>query len=267
MKFFMKKRPPLTEHQKKFSYSKYYYLPMAPIPEYKLAILAAGPIDPGKALKIENRTELQEPGYQECESGYCVMEDGSGYVANYTLMPQATIEMAEWWFVWHSLEDVRYKIWDPEDHIYARNLHREKALDRTLPMRERIYGCSHDILEDIGGGPVKIMLDFKRPREFGFDETKIGSEAGSTIVCGVGRHGDFATIMTHLFREVAGGIELRSRFWVAYNIVDGKPVKLVPDGVRIPVDEVKGMFAHNIKEFSNLSVLLPKVYAEEKDNW
>ena len=29
----------------------------------------------------------------------------------------------------------------------------------------------------------------------------------------------------------------------------------------------KGLLAHNLKEFGNLNKVLPKVYAEEKDNW
>jgi hypothetical protein len=28
-----------------------------------------------------------------------------------------------------------------------------------------------------------------------------------------------------------------------------------------------GLFAHNLKEFTNLAAILPLVYAEEKDNW
>lgn len=34
--------------------------------------------------------------------------------------------------------------------------------------------------------------------------------------------------MTHFVREIPGGIELRSRFWIGYGLVDGRLVKLVP---------------------------------------
>ena len=53
------------------------------------------------ALKIEDRNKLFEPGYLPCEIGYCVMEDGSAYLANRTEMPGVTPEMFEWWFAWH----------------------------------------------------------------------------------------------------------------------------------------------------------------------
>lgn len=116
----MSKRPELTAAERALPYAKFYDLPITPIPEEKLAVLAAGPIDPSLALKIEDRNDLFKPGYLPCEIGYCVMPNGTGFLANRTEMPGVTPEMFEWWFAWHSLEDLRYRIWDPEDHYYAR---------------------------------------------------------------------------------------------------------------------------------------------------
>ena len=67
-------------------------------------------------------------------------------------MPGVTPEMFEWWFAWHGLEDLRYRIWDPEDHYYARQQNRARTLDQSLPMRERTWGTCHHVKEDIGGG-------------------------------------------------------------------------------------------------------------------
>lgn len=131
----MSKRPELTAAERALPYAKFYDLPITPIPEEKLAVLAAGPIDPSLALKIEDRNDLFKPGYLPCEIGYCVMPNGTGFLANRTEMPGVTPEMFEWWFAWHSLEDLRYRIWDPEDHYYARQQMREKTLDQSLPMR------------------------------------------------------------------------------------------------------------------------------------
>jgi len=267
----MAKRPELKADERKFSYAKYYDLEMTPIPKEKLEILERGPIDPSKALKIQDRNDIFKPGYLDCEIGYCVMEDGTGFLANLTRMPGVTVDMFEWWFAWHALEDLRYRIWDPEDHFYARNQNREKALDSSLPMRERTWGCTHEVLEDVGGGPGVILIDFKYPREMGFDESKIGTEYCGTMMCGNGRGKNPgegpAAVMMHMVREVEDGIELRSRFWIGYHIVDGKEVKLVPDGVSVPLEVVKGLFAHNLKEFTHLAAILPKVYAEEKDRF
>jgi hypothetical protein len=267
----MNTRPELTAAEKNLSYAKYYYLPMTPVPEEKLKILAAGPIDPKLALPIERRNELFKPGYFECEIGYCVMPDGTGYVANRTFFPGSTAEMFEWWFAWHALEDLRYRIWDPEDHFFARQQNREKALDQSLPMRERTWGTVHRILEDVGGGPEEIILNFRYPSELGYQEELVGTEYCSTMMCANGygaKPGEgVAAIMTHMTRDVEGGIELRSRFWIGYGLVDGKLVKLLPEGVSAPIEAVRGLFQHNLTEFTHLAAILPKVYAEEKDNW
>ena len=69
------------------------------------------------------------------------------------------------------------------------------------------------------------------------------------------------------FREIEGGVELRSRFWIGYGLVNGQVVKLLPDGVQVPKEAPMGLFAHNLKEFGHLAAILPSLYAEEKDNW
>ena len=53
----------------------------------------------------------------------------------------------------------------------------------------------------------------------------------------------------------------------ALQIIDGKAVKCIPDGVTIPKDGPVCLLNHNVKEFSNLAKILAPIYAEEKDNW
>ncbi len=69
----MPARPQLKPEERALSYAKYYDLPITPIPPEKLAVLQAGPIDPKLALPIERRNDLFNPGYLDCEVGWCVM--------------------------------------------------------------------------------------------------------------------------------------------------------------------------------------------------
>lgn len=48
---------------------------------------------------------------------------------------------------------------------------------------------------------------------------------------------------------------------------DGNVVKAIPEGVSIPPFVPQGLFAHNIKEFTNLTAILPALYEEEKDTF
>lgn len=265
-------RPPLTPEERAKSYAAYYDLPMTAIPGEKLKVLAGGMIDPAKALDIRNRNDLFRPGYLDCEIGYCVMPDGTGFLANHTVMPGVTAEMIDWWFAWHALEDLRYKIWDPEDHFYARADNRARVLDESLPMRERTQGVTHDVLEDIGGGADPLLISFAAPETLGYDGGKVGTECCSTLFVAngaspAGAKNKMAAVMTHFVRDVEGGVELRSRFWIGYQIINGQPVKVVPEGAAVPEIAVKGLFAHNLKEFTHLAAILPSVYAEEKDHW
>lgn len=267
----MSSRPPLSAAERKLSYAKFYDLPLTPVDPAKLKVLANGPLNPAEALPIERRNDLFLPGYLPGETGFCVLENGAGYISNLTKMPGVTPAMFDWWFAWHSLEYLRYRIWDPEDHYYARQQMRAKTLDQSLPMRERTWGTVHHIQEDIGLGVENIILNFRYPHEMGYDEAKVGTDACAAMMCADG-HGHkpgegLVAIMLHFVREIEGGIELRSRFWIGYAFQNGELVKVVPDGVSVPLAGPQALFAHNIKEFGHLAAILPQVYAEEHDNW
>lgn len=266
----MKERVPITEEQRKLSFAKYYDKPVVTVPEEKLALLEQ-PIDPKDALPIEERNRLFEPGYMEKETGYCVMEDGTAYVANLTKMPGVTTDMFDWWFAWHALGELRYTIWDPYDHYRAVSTAQVQGRCEKLSLKERYYNTTHLIREDIGGGVADLFANFRDPAELGFKAELIGTPACSTIVtanCGVySMPGAMAQVMCHFVRETEDGIELRTRFWNGWHILSGKPVKMIADGEVLPLEVAKGLLAHNMLEFANLADLLPRIYPEEKDNW
>jgi len=80
-------------------------------------------------------------------------------------------------------------------------------------------------------------LEFRYPHELGYEEEKVGTDACAALICANG-HGPVpgqgvAAIMTHFVREIPGGIELRSRFWIGYGLVDGRLGQLgAPRGAR-----------------------------------
>ena len=81
------------------------------------------------------------------------MPNGTGYLANKTEMPGVTPEMFEWWFAWHSLEDLRYRIWDPR--ITTTPASRTGQDPGSEPAHAGAHlGHLHHVKEDIGGGPT-----------------------------------------------------------------------------------------------------------------
>lgn len=258
------KRVGVSQEEKQLSYFKFFERDLAPVPEEKLQILAGGPSGkPGVPFE-QKQLFLEGKDTEYCQTGYGVHEDGTGFVCNTTYMPGVTGEMLDWWFPWHSVgSDLRYKIWDPEDHYFARADNAAYVCDPSVPMNEKTWGVNHYIMEDVGPGPEFLKLCFKSPADFGYDPSAVGSETCQSIVCAIGES-TCAAAMTHKWYPYKDGVMFCSRFWIGFGVVDGKIVKTLPEGVRIPDIMPKGLFAHNIKEFTNLASILPEVYRENK---
>jgi hypothetical protein len=254
----------LTAAEQAKPYAKYFYQPMVPAPKETMDILAKGPIDPAMALPIHQRNDMLKPGNLPTERGYCMMPDGSGFVAMVTKMPGVTSEMINWWFAWHGLESLRYKIWDPDEHYAVHVLTRdlERRLDTKLNTRERNWETTDIVDEDVGTGTVTLYISFMSPDDYGYDMNQFRAPNVLTAVnANAGEVEPRTPLVTfsHVAREIPGGIELRSRFWLGWNIIDKKPVR-VADHVLFEL--VKGLAYHCPKEYTNLAAILPKVYEE-----
>ena len=262
----------LTPEEQKKPYSKYFYKKYA-VETASLQELEKGQMDPSEALSIFEINQLLKPGYQKVELGYCQMPDGSGYVAHYIKMPEVTPEMVEWWFAWHGLEDMRYMLWSPTEHggICVDNAARKKILNAATPMCERYMGITHHAIEKIGDKYLNIQLSFLHPEEAGFNMDLYIKGGISALVCAnicelpVNAAANARTdylFMLHTIRKMANGVEFRSRYWQGWNIIDGKPVKMLPDGEKAPLDKIRGCAFHNVFEYSRLRGFLPELYGE-----
>ena len=254
---------PVTEEEKAGPLYKYFTREMV---EADPALYAAVsmPCDPAKAISPLEMNKLFDDGYLDLELGYCNLPDGTAVLANKTFFPGCTPEMFDFWFAWHGVAGMRYKIWNPQQHYNVQTMNMEKAMDKSLSLKERYWDTTHDVYEDCGQGPQRIFINFRNPADIGFDPEKLKDFKG-TIVCSGNEKAP--TIMCHFMRPVEGGCELRSRFWMGWHVIDGKPVKMIPDGMRLPLDGVKSLLMHNIKEFTHLASILPEVYNEFIDEF
>ncbi len=266
MKLFLGKKVGVSKEEKALSYYKYFERELAKIPEEKLKLIETPSKIP--AIPFEQRNLFLSGNDKDfCQIGYGVAEDGTGFVCNETYMPSVKVEMLDWWFGWHSVgSDLRYKIWDAEDHYFARADNAEYVCNPEIPLNQKTWGVNHYVLEDIGNGPGFLKIQFKRPKDFGLDEKIIGTEKCKSLVAGIG-DGDCAAAMIHKWYDYKDGIILSSRFWVGYGLVDEKIICTLPENIKIPIEVPRGLFAHNIKEFTNLASILPEVYEENKDNF
>lgn len=262
---------PLTETEKKSPVAKYYTETLAsPSNDAALCALLAGPMDPKLAITPDEVKKLLEPGYVEGENGYCIMENGAGYLAVNNKFPGVSLEMMKWWFAWHPLESIRYKIWNPYCHPYAAiaDVDREKIKNPDLPLEEKIADVVHFVVEDIGAGMQDVVIHFRPVEELGFTKEEL-SEHHCFAIGGYGlvenregEKGKMPAIMLHFYRETEDGIESRTRFWMGYRIVRGHRICVLPKGIKVPEIVPKGLALHNVEEFSHLASILPELYEE-----
>ena len=266
MKIFLGKKVGVSKEERALPYFRFFERDMAQIPAEKLALIDKPSTI--EAVPFEQRNDfLRGADENYCQVGYGVASNGTGFVCNETYMPGVSGEMLDWWFPWHSVgSDLRYKIWDPEDHYFARADNAAYVCDAAVPVNQKTWGVNHYVLEDIGYGASFLKIQFKRPRDFGLDEGLIGGAKCQSLVAGIG-DGECAAAMIHKWYPHGEGVMFCSRFWVGYAWQDGEIVCTLPAGAKVPVEVPRGLFTHNIKEFTNLAAILPEVYAENKENF
>ena len=261
----MSKKVGVSAEERTLPYFHFFQQDLAPVDPKKLAVLQGGPSSVPAVPFEKRQLFLEGKDGEYCQVGYGVAPNGTGFVCNETYMPGVTSEMMDWWFPWHSVgSDLRYKIWDPEDHYFARADRADYVCDPQVPVNQKTWGVNHYIIEDVGAGPDFLKLCFKSPADFGYDPKTIGSDLCQSLVCAIGE-GNCAAAMTHKWYPYQDGIMFCSRFWIGYALKDGQYLKAVPEGVQIPTFVPQGLFAHNIKEFSNLAAILPKLWNELED--
>jgi hypothetical protein len=262
---------PLDPEDQSKAYAKYYRDPVPPDPVH-LAMMDT-PCDPLKAISPEQMNDLLLPGELQVEIGWCNLPNGAGFIANRNIYKNVTAEMIDWWFAWHPLESLRYRIWYPPQHagIELSPESRGKILNPDIPISEKCWGVTHHVTEDCNCGMENIDITFQSPNDFGFDITRWREPYVSTFVGGFGwsspaiksdRGIKAPSLMCHIFRQIPDGLEHRTRFWMGYRLSRGKAELVLPPGVSVPANAVQGLARHNVREFSNLGVLLPEIYAE-----
>ena len=268
-------RPALTAAEAVRPFAKYYDEPI-PQPDPAHYAKMDQPCNPALAITPEQLNDLLDPGDLAVEIGWCNLPNGAGFIANRMVYPGITAAMIDWWFAWHPLEDLRYRIWYPPQHggIMVSPAGRKRLLDEAIPMGERNWGLVHHVTEDCNCGMENIDIHFISPREFGFDMSRWREPFVSTFAGGFGwavavKRTDASitapALMCHIFRPHPQGLEHRTRFWMGYRMSGGKPELTLPPGVQVPTAAIQGLARHNVCEFTRFGKFLPRIHAEFGD--
>lgn len=269
--YFDLKKPELSPEEKALSIAKYYDLPFHYLDPVRLQILEAGPIDPAAVTPPNHLTDLiRLEGYVPgSDYGYCMLDDGAGFVATYNVFHNATMDMLKWWFPWMNTKaanqpsgtgNIKYKVWCPYGHF-----NHGMAVDSDGNMVPRAAEALDLTLD---GDPVdNIYMHDLDPLEFGLSLERKAELDAAGVIYGIS-YETFDYPGMHLCMSMmrpcpTGGIEAFGREWMGYGIRDGKIVR-VPE---TPVDEafLKKVVLHCSLEMQHLDEILPLLYAEYKD--
>jgi hypothetical protein len=158
---------PITEDEKKGSLYKYFIRDMVEPDPSKYA-QTRDAIDLPEEESALHLDILFNPGYMPVELGYGYLPDGCAILANLTDFPGVTVDMFDFWFAWHPIESMRYKIRNRDQHYYCQTMNPEIALNKSLSLRERLWNTPHDIEEDCNMGKQPIKIRFCNPADIGF---------------------------------------------------------------------------------------------------
>ena len=272
-------RPGLLPEEKQLPLAKYYDLPLHSPGPLQLQLLDSCPLDPADAIKVEDFLDLLHPtGYSKAEFGCCLMTDGSGYIAAYTLYPYCTTQMLGWWFRWLNVRtphmppghNLKYKVWNPVDHVDH----------GFINGRDKSDGIYQVEALDMGRGE-KPFYSIRHPfslRDYGLTEERERelNQAGCWVDCAVEKFytpEQPHTLLpgTHLTLTLSrscpnGGIEKRTREWIGYGVENGTIYfdDTTPDYM-LSLEYMKNVLYHNTVEAQRLGTILPELYAEYHD--
>ena len=263
----------LTPEERAMPLSKYYDIPMSLPDPLTMQIANSGPMDPKDVPKPEEFVNLMMPPeqYGEHEMGYCVLPDGTGYLAVYKRFdPRITPKMRRWYMTWmnHYSKstnpqngNLRYKIWNPIEHIDHHYINGKDDSDGVSTLETLDLGAGEEPI-----GSIHYSLPESEYPQYGVSEEmlKAYKEMGCSIRIAwesfdiPGSHFCVSVTRPHPL----GGFEQLSREWMGYKPVDGK---IVRDDYPVTEEYLRNIMIHNIMELNHFVKFLPALYEEYKD--
>ncbi|MCG3269529.1 DAPG hydrolase family protein [Yoonia sp. I 8.24] len=202
-----------------------------------------------------------EPGF---ETGVKRLPNGIYEVSALTPMPGVSAEMVGWWFSDYLQTTEHYKRWFPDAHVW---------MDWENKVPGELIGASHLVHEYIGEDLAKLRIQFVEPEEI---LGKVDLADDDVAVCarvGLLEEPLYAGEMCHIIRNVEGGAEMRSRFWLGM-VASREGNEAVPSiigtvgntylarVVTVKETAALALMDHCFDEMTILAGFLPEIYAE-----
>lgn len=233
----------LTEEEKQSKYAKYYDMgPAEPTEENRLAAIRNRCLAESEVYMPEEFAAVMNSSrIHQIRTGYRVMDNGVGFAVVRVKGEGVTDEKMQF-FIDHfkpESPDLYYKIWFPGTHMR-----------HYFDIAVEDVGCGMELVQflEILDGP-KLNIPDDMPEK---DEKCIAISGGNGVsypLYGYKEHPHYAVAVRYT-REIDGGRETIMTFWQGLQWKDGKSVRMIPEGARIPENSVRGQVQHSIWELT-----------------
>ncbi len=247
-------------------YARFWRPRMAPLPPHVAQAVLAGPLAPTALPPLAAAPALLNEGEWPVETGYTLATSGEARIFVHTLMPGVTPPMWDWWFAWHASESARYRLWHPQAHVASR------WADGLGELPHYVGRTSH-VDEFIGATMTKLAIRFVPPESLGLEAAMLRERDRQVAICArAGARGlpvDAGWLVHHV-RAVAGGSEMRSRFWIGGPYVETKwgtnalakiVARAASAATRPTRAQAADLLVHCAQEMNHLAAVLPELYA------
>lgn len=253
-------------------YARYWNPDMAPLPDHVREALLCGAEAGELGLRLEEADRLMEAGHLPLETGWTITRDGHIMVAVLTHLPRATGAMFEWWMGWHYMEHQRYKLWHPRAHL-GNGTREMRGDDPALSDREK-YLTTHLVTEYIGRHLQTIAINFVEPSHYLRRTRDFGANGVTALFTATVTAQHSPLVIGHLVhqvRQVPGGSELRSRFWLGRPALRNRGAgdlrnrllgSKLARSLLVPGDLAQAMLVHCAMEMNHLAAFLPDLYTD-----
>jgi hypothetical protein len=248
-------------------YARFFNPNLAPLAPHVCAALDRGGVPDLLLPDIDGAAQNLFGDAPVLEDGFVLTKDGGMRVSVRTDMPGVTPAMIDWWFGWHGDTPAKYKLWHPQAHVHVgwRDPPPSGACGRAL-----YVGQTSLVDEFIASDLIRGSIRFVPPASFGFADPRLDDDRQATIVCariGLGDAPIDVGYLAHHVRAVAGGSEMRSRFWMGgkhvggRNLIGSLAAGLAKRVLRLTEGDARALLVHCAQEMPHLAAFLPELYA------
>ena len=248
-----------------------------PIARYcsRPAVRAAAPVppmSPEQAILPDDMNIILDQDACPKASGYCMLDNGGGYLTVKAALPGVTKEMLQWMVAWQGLEPVHYMAINGEVHHSAAvsDLDREKIGRSFLSVEEKSEGIIVYTVDQIGGELYDDLTYYLSPADQGLSLDRYVRSGAVTIGGTVLRQRHSETdpqkkslnIMVSVVRDTADGVEVQTHLWAGYKILRREAKRFDVNGIQ-PTEESMAVLANYIAdEWAQIGHVLPELYRE-----